>query len=178
MERLPAPVEELVHLGGLIHLVEGVSMSPLCVMVYRTVLVALMKWTVDPVRSFIAMNLIIMSGRMLVMYLWPSRVEIDHDSVMYFDHICNTTSAKGSVHTCCVDSSSIHAPMQCILIPPSAEALRYSVSNTVMWSKYATSFFFPDITELFASSVCILLQLRNNHEKTHPKLKYWDWSLL
>ena len=33
------------------------------------------------------LHLIIMSGRMLVMYLWPSQVEIDHDSVMYFDHI-------------------------------------------------------------------------------------------
>ena len=43
MERLPVPVEGLVALGGLIHLVEGVSLSPLCVMVYRTVLVALMK---------------------------------------------------------------------------------------------------------------------------------------
>ena len=43
MERLSAPLEGLVHLGGLIHLVEGVSMSPLRVMVYRTVLVALMK---------------------------------------------------------------------------------------------------------------------------------------
>ena len=41
-----------------------------------------------PSKTFIAVNLIIvMSGRMLVMYLWPSRVEIDHDSVMYFDHI-------------------------------------------------------------------------------------------
>ena len=59
MERLPAPLEGLVALRGLIHLVEGVSMSLLCVMVYWIVLVALMKWTVDPVRSFIAMNLII-----------------------------------------------------------------------------------------------------------------------
>ena len=43
MERLLVPVEGLVDLGGLIHLVEGVSTSPLCVMVYRTVLVTLMK---------------------------------------------------------------------------------------------------------------------------------------
>ena len=50
MERLLAPLEGLVALGGLIHSVEGVSTSPLCVMVYRTVLVALMKWTVDSVR--------------------------------------------------------------------------------------------------------------------------------
>ena len=43
MERLLVPLEGLVALGGLIHLVEGVSMSLLCVMVYRTVVVALMK---------------------------------------------------------------------------------------------------------------------------------------
>ena len=43
MERLLVPLEGLVDLGGLIHLVKGVSTSPLCVMVYRTVLVALMK---------------------------------------------------------------------------------------------------------------------------------------
>ena len=43
MERLSVPLEGLVDLGGLIHLVRGVSTSPLCVMVYRTVLVALMK---------------------------------------------------------------------------------------------------------------------------------------
>ena len=43
MERFPVPLEGLVDLGGLIHSVEGVSTSPLCVMVYRTVLVAQMK---------------------------------------------------------------------------------------------------------------------------------------
>ena len=42
-ERLSAPWEDLIVLGDLIHLVRDVSMSPLCVMVYRTVLVALMK---------------------------------------------------------------------------------------------------------------------------------------
>ena len=50
MERLSVPLEGLVYLGGLIHSVEGVSTSPLCVTVYKTVLVALMKWTVDSVR--------------------------------------------------------------------------------------------------------------------------------
>ena len=43
MKRLPAPLEGLIDLGGLIQLVEGVSTSPLCVMVYGTVVVALMK---------------------------------------------------------------------------------------------------------------------------------------
>ena len=43
MERLLAPVKGLIVLGRLIHLVEGVSTSLLCVMVYRTVLVVLMK---------------------------------------------------------------------------------------------------------------------------------------
>ena len=43
MERLPVPLERLVDLGVLIHLVEGVSMHPLCVMAIRIVLVALMK---------------------------------------------------------------------------------------------------------------------------------------
>ena len=50
MERLPVPLEGLVALGELIHLVESVSLSLLCAMVYWTVLVALMKWTVDSVR--------------------------------------------------------------------------------------------------------------------------------
>ena len=45
MERLLVPLEGLVDLGGLMHLqlVEGVSLSLLCVMAIRTVLVALMK---------------------------------------------------------------------------------------------------------------------------------------
>ena len=39
-------------------------------------------------KTFIAMNLIIViGGRMLFMHLWQSKVDIDHDSVMYFDHI-------------------------------------------------------------------------------------------
>ena len=48
--RLLAPVERLVHLGELIHSMEGVSQIHLCVMAIRTVLVAPMKRTVDPVR--------------------------------------------------------------------------------------------------------------------------------
>ena len=43
LEKLLAPMEGLVDLGGLIHLIEGVSTSPLCVIAIRTVLVALMK---------------------------------------------------------------------------------------------------------------------------------------
>ena len=43
---------ELKYLDRLMYMVRGVSMSPLCVTAYRTVWVALMKWTVlqDPVR--------------------------------------------------------------------------------------------------------------------------------
>ena len=54
--RLFAPVGGLVHPGESIHSMEGASQIHFCVMAIRTVLVALMKRTVDPVRPFTAVN--------------------------------------------------------------------------------------------------------------------------
>ena len=45
--------------------------------------------------------------------MWQSRVEIEHYSVAYFDHIAafeallRRTSVKGGIHTCCVNVASI-----------------------------------------------------------------------
>ena len=47
MDPFSAPRGDLIALGKSIHWVRGVSMSPLCVMAIGTVLMALMKWTVE-----------------------------------------------------------------------------------------------------------------------------------
>ena len=50
-----------------------------------------------------------------IKYMWQSRVENEHYSVVYFDRtraftaLYLRTSVKGGAHTCCVEASHIDA---------------------------------------------------------------------
>ena len=76
--------------------------------------------------------------------MWQSRVEIEDDSVAYFDHIAafkasyRWISIKGGAHMRFVDSLAIHASMKHVWGPALTEVQRYGTSNTAMQSKYAT----------------------------------------
>ena len=77
-------------------------------------------------------------------HLWQSRVEIEGNSVAYFDCIAafetlyRWTSVKGVAHMCFVDSLDIHASTKHVWAPPLTEVQQYSALNATMQSKYAT----------------------------------------
>ena len=58
------------------------------------------------------------------MYMWQSRVEIEHYFIAYFDRITMfsvlqlRTLVKGEVHMWCVDMSAIHESMEHIWVLP------------------------------------------------------------
>ena len=72
----------------------------------------------------------ILPSESLHYYMWQSRVEIEHNSVAYFDHIAafeallRRTTVKGGVHTHCVNVASIDEFAQRVRAPPLTEAPR------------------------------------------------------
>ena len=70
--------------------------------------------------------------------LWQSRVEIEHYSVTYFDHIAafkapyHWTSVKGGAHMRFIGLSDIHASTKHVWAPPLTEVQRYGTSNAAM----------------------------------------------
>ena len=92
-------------------------------------------------------------------HMWQSQVEIEHYSVADFDLItvfealkCKTF-VKGDV--------TIHASMLHILDLPLTEVLHYSVSNAVMWLKYATEQCSISSRDCHICICCYLLSTQN-----------------
>ena len=80
MGMLSVPWGDLIALGELIHLVRGVSTSPLCVMAIGTVLVAPMRGTVlNPVRSSL---------------LTEVTIERCTDLCLFFNIVCNSGDVR------------------------------------------------------------------------------------